>query len=88
MMAVEGAREEQGARGARSRSSQTVIQKAARRMSHGRVEGGRSHAGDLAVDTREMMDRDGAERHEDLGAGEEQSRLGDMMFLKAETKPE
>lgn len=72
--------------GAKSRRSQTVTHKAARRMSHGRVEGGRSHAGDLAFDTRGMMDGDGVDRHEDLGA--EPSRLGNMMFLKAETKPE
>lgn len=45
-------------------------------MSHSRVEGGRSHAGDLAVDTRAMMDGDGVDRHEDLGAGRRDIETG------------
>lgn len=46
--------------GARSRISLVGTQSTARTMAHSGVEGGRSHGGALAVDTREAMDRDGA----------------------------
>lgn len=48
--------------GTRNINSQTGTQCAARTMAPGRVEGGRSHGEDLAVDTRGMMNGDGADR--------------------------